>query len=129
MFDRPAIAVLIVTAMELSGCGGGSTPTPLPSPSPQLSTSVMITPTTATVYQGMTVKFQAQVMGQSNQAVTWGLEQNGLGTIDSTGLYTAPRDASGGPFHVIATSQIVPTAQASAAVTVLVPQVTITPPP
>jgi hypothetical protein len=74
----------------------------------------------------MTAKFHAQVVGKSNQKVTWSVQQ-GLGTIDSTGLFTAPRDASGGPFSVVATSQAVPSAQGSAAVTVLVPQVTVAP--
>ena len=67
-----------------------------------------------------------QVVGQSNQTVTWSIEQ-GLGTIDNTGLYTAPRDASGGPFHIVATSQAIPSAKGSAAVAVLVPQVMVAP--
>ena len=74
----------------------------------------------------MTVKFHAQVVGQSNQTVKWSIQQ-GIGTIDSSGLYTAPRDAAGGPFSVVATSQAVPRAQGSADVTVLVPQVAVTP--
>jgi galactose oxidase-like protein/Big-like domain-containing protein len=127
---RSMAELALLTAMVLagSGCGTGSNSTPSPSqPAPQPSVSVVVTPASANVYQGMTMQFQAQVLGQSNQAVTWSVEQNGLGTIDSTGLYTAPRGASGGPFHVVATSKAVPSAQGSAAVTVLVPQVVIDP--
>jgi len=128
MLRNTACALLIAMFMTSSGCGGGTSPTSSPSqPSPQPPTSVVVTPDTANVYQGMTAQFQAQVVGQSNQAVTWSVEQSGLGTIDSTGLYTAPRDASGGPFHVVATSQAVPSAQGNATVTVLVPQVVIAP--
>src|SRR5512136_2891613 len=80
------IAPLIALLMAASGCGGGSSSTPSPTqPSPQPSTSVVVTPASANVYQGMTMQFQAQVVGQSNQAVTWIVEQSGLGTIDSTG--------------------------------------------
>jgi hypothetical protein len=40
----------------------------------------------------------------NHQAVTWRVEQGGIGTIDDTGLYTAPRSIYGAPFHVVATS-------------------------
>jgi hypothetical protein len=128
---KAASLSFLILLIGLGGCGSkrGSDSTP-PPPLPSISispTSVVVTPAEATVYQGTTARFQAQVMGQSNQAVTWRVEQGGLGTIDNTGLYTAPRDASGGPFHVVATSQVVPSANGSAAVTVLVPQVTIAP--
>jgi hypothetical protein len=105
-----------------SGRGGGSTPTNPPPP----STQVTVTPNQATVYQGATVQFQAQVKGQSNQAVTWSVEYN-IGTIDGAGLYTAPRDGYGGPFHVIATSQARTNVTGSAVVNVVPIQVTVFP--
>jgi len=127
----PAISLLMALVVVASSCGGGSSSSGSQSnqggPLPGNAASVMVTPATASVYQGMTAKFQAQVVGQSNQLVMWSVEQNGLGTIDSTGLYTAPRDVSGGPFHVVAMSQAVPNAKGSAVVTVLVPQVTVSP--
>jgi len=112
-------ALLITLGIAASSCGRGPS-----SGSP--AGSVMVTPATANVYQGMTAQFQAQVVGHSNQAVTWSVK-DGIGTIDSAGLYTAPRDASGGPFHVVATSQADSSAKGSADVTVLVPEVTIAP--
>jgi hypothetical protein len=48
------------------------------------------------------------------------------GTIDGTGLYTAPQNADG-TFHVVATSQADATAQGIAAVNVPVPAVAISP--
>ena len=110
--------------MATFGCSGSS---PADRPGPQPSTSVIVTPSQASVYQGMTAQFQAQVVGQSNQAVTWTIGPGGSGTIDNAGLYTAPRDLSGGPFRVLATSQVVPSAIGSSLVTILPPQVTVTP--
>ena len=106
MFRIATIALLIAMFMAASGCGGGPSSG---SRSQSISTSVVVTPASATVYQGATTKFQAQVVGQSNQAVTWSVQDN-FGTIDSTGLYTAPRDGYGGPINIVATSQAVPTA-------------------
>jgi hypothetical protein len=58
--------------------------------------------------------------------VTWGVQESFGGTIDSTGIYTAPRDAEG-TFHVVAISQADPTARGMAAAVVPVPQVAISP--
>jgi Bacterial Ig-like domain (group 2) len=129
MFRIAAIAILIATFVAVSGCAGGSSSgSQLNSGSQSNATSVMVTPASASLYQGMTTQFQAKVTGQSNQAVTWSLEQGGVGTIDSTGLYTAPsHDSGGGTFHVVATSQAVPGTTGRATVTMLVPQVRIAP--
>jgi hypothetical protein len=66
------------------------------------------------------------VNGTNNGAVTWSVQESFGGTIDSTGLYTAPRDAEG-TFHVVATSKADLTAVGMAAAVVPVPQVTISP--
>src|SRR5215472_14335091 len=111
----------ICVVLAVSGCGGGSENTS------HSATSVVVTPATANVYEGKTIQFQAKVMGQSDQAVTWSLQANAIGMIDNTGLYTAPEDASGGPDIVVATSHAVPSASGSVKVTVLAHQVTISP--
>ena len=121
---RVGVALLLVGTLSAFGCGGSS---PADPPGPHPSTSVIVTPSGTSVYQGMTAQFQAQVSGQSNQAVTWAVSPQGLGSIDSTGLYTAPRDAYGGPFNILATSQAVPSAVGASAVTILPPQVAVTP--
>jgi len=122
MCQRAYVTLFVLIAIFVGcGCGGGgnvqtpSSPDPAPS---QPSTIVAVTPPSTSVYQGGTVQFHAKVQGQSNQAVTWSLNDN-FGTIDSNGLYTAPRDASGGPEIITATSQADPNAKGTAAVTVL----------
>ncbi len=101
-------AVLVST-----GCGSSYTAPNNPGP----SASVTVTPATATVYLGQTVQFTAQVSGARDQTVTWSVP-SGFGSIDSTGLYTAPSAlGSGGTIDVTATSNAVPTKSGTAVVT------------
>src|SRR5213080_4916367 len=83
------LAAVGVTVLETVGCAGVST-TPTP-----ISVSVTISPILATVAAGGTQQFSAVVQNTSNTAVTW--QVNGVtggnatvGTISSSGLYTAP---------------------------------------
>ena len=59
-------------------------------------------PGNADVAPGGTLKFTAQVTGSAETSVTWEVEEADGGTIDTTGLYTAP--AIEGTFHVRASS-------------------------
>src|SRR2546425_9300954 len=75
---------------------------------PPTAVSVTISPTSATVAAGGTQQFTATVQNTSNTAVTW--QVNGVtggnatvGTISSSGLYTAP--ASPATVTVTAVSQ------------------------
>src|SRR2546423_1792869 len=112
------LAAVAMSILELFGCAGVSTTrTPIP-------VSVTIAPTSATVAARGTQQFTATVQNTSNTAVTW--QVNGVtggnatvGTISSSGLYTAP--ASPATVTVTAVSQADTTKSASA-------QVTITPP-
>jgi hypothetical protein len=62
-------------------------------------------------------QFTATVTGASNNAVSWTVaEGSSGGTVDGTGMYTAP--GTQGTFHVVATSQADTTQSAQAAVTV-----------
>jgi hypothetical protein len=82
-----AIAALVV--LTLSACGGsGNTP-------PPTNPTVTVSPATANVQEGSQQQFTATVTNTSDTAVTW--QVNGVtggnatvGTISSTGLYTAP---------------------------------------
>ena len=67
--------------------------------------AISITPNPAPlIYGGQTQQFSAKVKGSSSQSVTWSLSY-GLGTISSTGLYTAPVSQSGwNTVVVVATS-------------------------
>ncbi len=56
---------------------------------PALVSGVSITPTTVALGSSQTQAFVATVSGNNNKTVTWSLSV-GLGTISSTGVYTAP---------------------------------------
>jgi hypothetical protein len=109
----------LAATLIITGCGSTSTPVPPPS-TPPPSPTVVVTPATATVYRGKTQLFTA------NQTVTWSLD-NGIGSIDSTGLYTAPSDSDGQPAFVRATSKTVPSASGTATVTLPTIPFSITP--
>jgi len=71
------------------------TATPNADPSKAVSTtltipavSVALSPGTATLNSGTSLKFAATVSNATNTGVTWSLTGNG--TLDNTGLYTAP---------------------------------------
>jgi hypothetical protein len=82
------------------------------------SASVSVTPPTGLVTAGQTLQFAATVTGSSNQAVTWS-RSPALGTISSTGVYTAPA-VLGAPTSVTitATSVAFPGKSASATIKV-----------
>jgi hypothetical protein len=122
------MALTIAAAFGVWGCGGSSTSSPAPTPPspPPSLISVTVTPNSVTVVQGATQSFAATVTGTTNTAVTWSVQENGGGAIDSTGLYTAPQGTAG-TFHVVATSQANSAAQGIAAVTVQQAQLTISP--
>lgn len=117
---RRALSLLFAThlaaVLALTGCGSQPSYTPPnnPPPPPPPAT-VTVTPPTATAYRGDTVQFSAQVSGSSDKTVTWSVP-SGLGSIDSTGLYTASSEADGS-FFVTATSNAVPSASGTALVT------------
>jgi hypothetical protein len=80
--------------------------------------AVSVTPATATLAVGKTGQFTATVKGTTNTAVTWSLSPQ-IGTISSTGLYTAPPSISAATTITIkATSVADPTKSATAKLTV-----------
>jgi Big-like domain-containing protein/galactose oxidase-like protein len=123
----PGFALVVVATVTASGCGGGSpaAPTP-PTPSIVEAVTVTVTPNSSTLLRGQTQLFAATVTGTTNSAVTWSVQESSGGTIDSTGLYTAPQNATG-TFHVVATSHASSTAQGVAAVAVQLSEVVISP--
>jgi len=104
--------------LAITGCGSPSALISPPPPPPPTSTptTVTVTPLTATLLRGETQQFAAQVSGPSDKTVTWSVDAN-LGSIDQTGLYTAPTGFDGSSVTVIATSKAAPTAIGTAAVT------------
>lgn len=83
--------------------------------------SISVAPTTVTLTTGQTQQFTATVQNSSNTAVSWSAD---CGTVNTTGLYTAPSAA--GSCVVTTTSQADATKSALAMVTVILPQA---PPP
>jgi hypothetical protein len=82
-------AIAAMCLLTLSACGGGGSPTPPPSP------SVTVSPATANVQEAGQQQFTATVMNTSDTNVTWQVNSvtggnSTVGTISSTGLYTAP---------------------------------------
>jgi hypothetical protein len=78
--------------------------------------TVTISPKSVTMNTRQTQKFEAVVIGTTNQAVSWAAS---CGTISSSGLYTAP--GAPGTCVVTATSQFDPRNSASAIVTLTAP--------
>src|SRR3954469_17705533 len=83
------LPLIVLTAIVWAGCGGGNKSTPA------AGVAITISPTTASIAGGATQSFTATVTGSTNTAVTWQVNgENGgdaiIGTVSSTGLYTAP---------------------------------------
>jgi hypothetical protein len=82
-----AAAAMLVLA-GLSACGGSGS-------SNNNNSMVTVSPATANVQEGSTQQFTATVTGSSTTTVSWQVNgvaggNSSVGTIDSTGLYTAP---------------------------------------
>jgi hypothetical protein len=88
--------------------------------------SVSVSPASASVIEGNTQQFSAQVSGTNNTAVNWfvlGISggNSTVGTVTSSGLYTAPASIPSGQVVVTAQSAASPSSSANAAVTVIAP--------
>src|SRR5207253_2046782 len=62
---------------------------------------VAVTPTAASVAPGGTLQISAQVTGDPDTAVRWSVKERNGGSVDATGVYTAPQTT--GTIHAIAT--------------------------
>jgi hypothetical protein len=83
--------------------------------------AISLAPALATILPGGTQQFTATVQGFSNTAISWSVNQvsggnSTVGTISSTGFYTAP--AQTGTYQIVATSTADTSVTASATVTV-----------
>jgi hypothetical protein len=78
--------------------------------------TVTVVPAMITIAKQQTYRFLADVLGTTNTAVTWSVQEAGGGSISGDGTYSAP--ASAGTFHVHATSVSDPTAYGQATVNV-----------
>jgi hypothetical protein len=116
----PSPATITVTAVAQADSTKSASATVTVTP----AIVVSVTPTTASLEVGSTQQFAATVSNSSNSAVTW--QVNGiaggnaaLGTVSTTGLYTAPSAVpSPATITVTAVAQADSTKSASATVTV-----------
>ena len=112
LFTLPVFTALVFTAC--GGGGGGTSPPPV---------AVTVSPLTSTIKIVQTQQFIATVSGSSNTSVTWSVAGVGCsgascGSVDGTGLYTAPAVVPSPPtVSVTATSQADTSKSASATVT------------
>ncbi len=129
LYCAPALTVSISACLLFSivSCGGGTNSNNGDNGGSGNSSSsqvaVSISPTTATVSAGGTEQFQATVTGSSNTGVQWQVNQitagnTQLGTISTTGLYTAPATTVAMQVTVTAVAAADSTKTASAVVTV-----------
>lgn len=109
---RPASLVSFLVAPLLS-CGGGSSGTG------GQAVSVSVAPQEIEIAAGATAQFTATVTGTADLGIVWQMVDVGHGTIDGTGLYTAP--ASPGTYRIKASSSAAPGAYAIAAAVVYPP--------
>ena len=125
---RPSQAIALVFSAALfsilSACGGSSAAPP----TPQIAIQIAPPAGGLAILATAKAQFSATVTGSSNTAVNWSVTEAGGGTIDSTGMYTAP--AAAGTFHVVAITQADTTKTASLAATITIgkPTFTSTPP-
>ena len=137
MRRQPVMALLCVFLALLGllvscGGGGGSSGPPPPPPPPSISVTVALMAgqpsslfpnNTADGWPAQTAQFQATVNNSSNQAVNWAVvDSPANGTIDPSGVYTAPTVAPGlpGSVTITATAQADPS-KAGSAVETLTP--------
>jgi hypothetical protein len=86
--------------------------------------SVTISPTASSLQAGQSQQFAATVSGTGNTAINWLVNgsiggNSAVGTISSSGIYSAPAVAASGSVTVTAQSAFQPTASASAAVSIM----------
>jgi hypothetical protein len=101
--------LLLLGLISLAGCGGGS------SSNTSGRVSVSASPSNVTVISGKTRQFTAVVSNSPNTLVIWSTT---AGTVDSSGLFTAPAVSSVTQVDVTATSQADASKSATVALTV-----------
>jgi hypothetical protein len=83
---------------------------------------ITISPASATVGSAATGQFQAAVTNTSNSSVAWWAS---LGSVSTSGLFTAPTVKANSAAVVTATSDADPTKSAAASVTILAPVIKV----
>ncbi len=86
---------------------------------------VWIVPYEAFLYASGTSKFIAHVNIPSNTSVVWSVSPSGAGTIDSTGLYTAPSSITAPQIVIVTATSVADNTQTSSASVWLSPPISV----
>jgi Big-like domain-containing protein len=117
---RSAVCTAMLTAITvaLSGCNGKLI----------VTTAIQVFPNSASLYTGQSQQFSAKIYNAASQSVNWTIQPAGVGTINDSGLYTAPPSiAAQSSVAITATSQAAPSASNTAVITLLPPSIHISP--
>jgi hypothetical protein len=123
---RLGLGVAILLALASGGCGGSSSGSSSSTPPPGSTVSVTISPASQTVGYGAAQQFTATVTGTTNTAVNWSVSSassssgSQIGTISSSGLYSAPA-ATSAPAESTAQPVQVTAGQATSGINISVP--------
>jgi uncharacterized protein YjdB len=123
----PSSSVAVTAQSALQSTASASAIVSITPPPP---ISVFISPTSSSLQAGQSQQFAATVSGTSNTAVNWlvsGILGGNftIGTISSSGLYTAPATVPSSSVTVTAQSALQSTASASATVSIMPTAVSI----
>ena len=106
---RVKILATAAVMLAMTGCGGGG--------GGGYTVQIKLTPTTASTYPGATTQFAAAIQNVVTPRIVWSVQEGSAGgTVDTSGLYTAP--ASAGTYHVVASGPLYNNAQSTATVVV-----------
>ena len=103
MTRQNAIAITL-TSLLVAACGGSATDATNGSPPAGQTVVVSTAPAETEIAPGTDLKFTARVTGTADGSVSWTVAEADGGTVDASGLYTAP--AIEGTFHVRASSKV-----------------------
>jgi len=106
--NRHTLLSLTLAAVFATACGTSSTDAAVTAPPAGQTVTVTTAPAEATIPPGASVRFSAQVTGTADGSVAWAVVESNGGTVEASGLYTAP--SSEGTFHVRAVSTVSGTA-------------------
>jgi hypothetical protein len=121
MVPSPATLVVEAASNSTPSAFGTASVTVMPG----INITISVSPAQATVRTGRTQKFTAAVQGTTNQSVSWKVNgvasgNSTVGTIGSSGLYTAPASVpSPATVTITAISVAAPTVSAQATVSIL----------
>jgi hypothetical protein len=93
---RYPLTVATLSAALLAACAGSSSGADPAQVNP--ADAVVTAPADTSIQPGALLRFSAQVAGAAGGPVVWSVDEPDGGTIDSSGIYTAP--AHEGTFHV-----------------------------